>query len=60
MAKTKVGQSKGRPRKKKKDADYKPKSHSHSDMEVWATASMFSCQLCQPSLAMEGKEKFSR
>ena len=28
-------------------------------MEVWATASLFCCQLCDPPLSMEGKEKFS-
>ena len=33
---------------------------TEDEVEVWATASLFCCQLCEPPLAMQGKEKFSR
>ena len=48
----------GKPKKKKKEE--KKESITEDEVEVWATASLFCCQLCEPPLAMQGKEKFSR
>ena len=56
IAKKKVGG--GKPKKKKKEE--KKESITEDEVEVWATASLFCCQLCDPPLAMQGKEKFSR
>ena len=58
IAKKKVG-GPGKGKKKKKAEEKKP-AISQSEMEVWATTNLFTCQLCQPALNMEGKEKFSR
>ena len=57
IAKKKVG---GPGKGKKKKAEEKKPAISQSEMEVWATTNLFTCQLCQPALNMEGKEKFSR
>jgi len=57
IAKKKVG---GEKPKKKKKKEERSDEITEDEAEVWATASLFCCQLCDPPLAMQGKEKFSR
>ena len=57
IAKKKVS---GEKPKKKKKKEERSDEITEDEAEVWATASLFCCQLCDPPLAMQGKEKFSR